>query len=135
HWKYKDGVQTDTERLDKLVNSVKEILANPEPNALDFLDSLRFNIFAEKIYVFNAEGDLVGLPSGATVLDMAYACSEETGNHCIGGKIDTKTVESDHVLESGDIVEVMTDNNVSPEESWLGLCVTAHARNIIKARL
>lgn len=135
HWKYKDGVQTDTERLDKLVNSVKEILANPEPNALDFLDSLRFNIFAEKIYVFNYEGDLVGLPSGATVLDMAYACGEDAGHHCLCGKIDTRTVDRNHVLESGDLVEIMTDNNVSPEESWLGSCVTTHARNMIKSRI
>ncbi len=135
HWKYKDGVQTDTERLDKLVNSVKEILANPEPNALDFLDSLRFNIFAEKIYVFNAAGDLVGLPSGATVLDLAYAIDEGTGNSCTGGKIDSRRVERSHTLESGDYVEIITDNDITPEESWLASCVTAHARNIIKSRL
>ena len=135
HWKYKDGVQTDTERLDNLVNSVKEILANPEPNAVDFLDTLRFNIFAKQIYVFTPDGDLIGLPSGATVLDFAYAVSEDIGDHCIGGKIDRRLVGPDHPLESGDLVEVITVRCIAPEESWLALCVTAHARNIIKSRL
>lgn len=135
HWKYKDGVQTDTERLDNLVNSVKEILANPEPNAVDFLDTLRFNIFAEQIYVFTPGGDLIELPAGATVLDMAYAMDSETGDHCIGGKINHKLVEPGYVLESGDLVEVITVRCVSPEEKWLGNCVTAHARNSIKSNL
>ena len=135
HWKYKDGVQTDTERLDNLVNSVKEILANPEPNAVDFLDTLRFNIFAKQIYVFTPDGDLVGLPSGATVLDFAYAVGESLGDRCIGGKIDRRLVGPGHPLQSGDLVEVLTVRCVSPEESWLGRCVTAHARNIIKSRL
>ena len=135
HWKYKDGVQTDTERLDNLVNSVKEILANPEPNAVDFLDTLRFNIFAKQIYVFTPDGDLVELPVGATVLDMAYAVSEKIGDHCIGGKINRRLVNSDYQLESGDLVEIITVKCVSPKEKWLSQCVTAHARNIIKSRL
>ncbi|MDE5841048.1 MAG: HD domain-containing protein [Muribaculaceae bacterium] len=135
HWKYKDGVQTDTERLDNLVNSVKEILANPEPNAMDFLDTLRFNIFAEQIYVFTPAGDLVGLPAGATVLDFAYAVDEYLGDHCIGGKINRQLVNPGYVLESGDLVEIITVKSVAPSESWLSECVTAHARNIIKSRL
>lgn len=135
HWKYKDGVQTDTERLDNLVNTVKEILANPEPNAVDFLDTLRFNIFAKQIYVFTREGDLIGLPAGATVLDMAYAVDESLGDRCIGGKIDHRLVGPGHPLESGDLVELITVRCVAPKEDWLSLCVTAHARNIIKSRL
>ncbi len=135
HWKYKDGVQTDTERLDNLVNSVKEILANPEPNAVDFLDTLRFNIFAKQIYVFTPEGDLIGLPAGATVLDMAYAVDESVGDHCIGGKINRRLVEPGYHLESGDLVEIITVKCVAPEENWLAQCITAHARNLIKSRL
>lgn len=135
HWKYKDGVQTDTERLDKLVNEVKEILANPEPNAVDFLDTLRFNIFAKQIYVFTPKGDLVGLPSGATVLDMAYAIHTDLGNHCIGGKINRRLFGRSHVLESGDLVEILTVECAAPAAAWLSMCVTAHARNIIKKRM
>lgn len=135
HWKYKDGVQSDTESLDKLVNEVKEILANPEPNAIDFLDTLRFNIFAKQIYVFTPKGDLICLPAGATVLDMAYAIHTEIGNHCIGGKINRKLFNPAHVLESGDLVEILTVKCVEPEEKWLGMCVTAHARNTIRHRI
>lgn len=132
HWKYKDGVQSDTEKLDKLVNEVKEILANPEPDAMDFLATLRFNILAKQIYVFTPKGDLIGLPSGATVLDMAYAIHSDIGNHCIGGKINHKLFSPDHELESGDLVEIITVGCVAPERSWLAMCKTAHARNIIK---
>ena len=135
HWKYKDGVQTDTERLDNLVNSVKEILANPEPNAVDFLDTLRFNMFAKQIYVFTPGGDLIGLPSGATVLDMAYAVDADTGDHCIGGKINRRLVGPGHELESGDLVELLTVRCAEPDERRLAQCVTAHARNMIKSRL
>ncbi|MDO4335742.1 MAG: HD domain-containing protein [Bacteroidales bacterium] len=135
HWKYKDGVHTDTENLDKLVNEVKEILADPEPDAIDFLDTLRFNILAKQIYVFTAAGDLIGLPTGATVLDLAYAIDDDTGNHCIGGKINRRLFNPDHVLESGDLVEIITVRCAAPDEKWLAWCVTAHARNIIKTRL
>lgn len=135
HWKYKDGVQTDTESLDHLVNTVKEILANPEPNAVDFLDSLRFNIFAKQIYVFTPNGDLIGLPTGATVLDMAYAIHSDIGNHCLGGKISHKLVNPNHILASGDLVEIITAKCVSPENNWLAKCITAHARNEIKKKL
>lgn len=135
HWKYKDGVQSDTESLDKLVNVVKEILADPEPNAMDFLDTLRFNIFAKQIYVFTPKGDLVSLPSGATVLDMAYAIHTDLGNHCIGGKINRKLFKPDHILESGDLVEILNVQCASPEREWLGMCVTAHARNAINKEL
>lgn len=135
HWKYKDGVQTDTESLDHLVNTVKEILANPEPNAVDFLDSLRFNIFAKQIYVFTPNGNLIGLPTGATVLDMAYAIHSDIGNHCLGGKINHKLVNPNHILASGDLVEIITVKCVSPESSWLAKCITAHARNEIKKKL
>ncbi|MDE6340972.1 MAG: HD domain-containing protein [Muribaculaceae bacterium] len=135
HWKYKDGVQTDTERLDHLVNSVKEILANPEPNAVDFLDTLRFNIFAQQIYVFTPAGDLVGLPAGATVLDMAYAIHSYLGNHCAAGKIGRQLVERSYRLDSGDLVEIIHVESVSPDETWLLECITARARNIIKSKI
>lgn len=135
HWKYKDGVQTDTERLDKLVNNVKEILADPNPGAMDFLDTLRFNLFAKKIYVFTPKGDLKGLPTGATLLDMAYAIHTNVGDHCAGGKVNRRLVDPWHELESGDLVEIITVGCVHPEADWLDHCVTAHARNRIKSQL
>lgn len=135
HWKYKDGVNNDTESLDKLVNEVKEILANPEPDAMDFLDTLRFNIFAKQIYVFTPAGDLISLPAGATVLDMAYAIHSDIGNHCIGGKINRKLFHPEHILDSGDLVEILTVNCQTPDPEWLAKCITAHARNIIKSKI
>lgn len=135
HWKYKDGVKTDTERLDKLVNMVKNILADPEPTAVDFLDKLRFNIFARRIYVFTPGGDLISLPSGATVLDMAYAVHSELGHHCTGGKINHHPASRSRQLESGDMVEVEVANSVTPNQSWLTQCITARARHLIKSKI
>ncbi|MDE6394840.1 MAG: TGS domain-containing protein [Duncaniella sp.] len=92
-------------------------------------------MFAEQIYVFSSDGDLIALPAGATVLDMAYALGEDVGDHCIGGKIGHRLVKPAYVLESGDPVEILTVRAMAPEEKWLGWCVTAHARNIIKSRI
>lgn len=86
HWKYKTGVQEDDSELDSWMNTVKDILANPEPNAIDFLDTIKLNLFASEIYVFTPKGDLITLPAGSTVLDMAFSIHSQVGTHCLAGK-------------------------------------------------
>ncbi len=80
------------------------ILANPEPNAIDFLDTIKLNLFSSEIYVFTPKGDLIILPTGATVLDFAFEIHTQLGRHCIAGKIAHKLVPLAHKLESGDQV-------------------------------
>lgn len=136
HWKYKTGVtEIDDSELDKWVNTIKDILANPEPNAMDFLDTIKLDLFSKEIYVFTPKGDLVTLPSGSTVLDMAFAIHTDLGMHCIAGKINHKLVPLNHRLGSGDQVEIITSKNQKPLPEWLDFCHTAKAKTRIRRQL
>lgn len=135
HWKYKTGVFEDETELDNWMNTVKDILANPEPNALDFLDSIKLNLFSSEIYVFTPKGDLKTLPKGATVLDLAFAIHSELGMQCMAGKVNHKLVAMSHPLESGDQVEIITSESQKPQEGWLRYAKTARALNRIKSVL
>jgi len=135
HWKYKNVDYEEDSELASWMNTIKDILANPEPNALDFLDTIKLNLFASEIYVFTPKGDLITLPSGATVLDMAFAIHSQLGLKCIAGKIAHKLVPLSHVLESGDQVEIITSDSQEPQHEWLEFCRSAKAKNRIKAVL
>lgn len=132
HWKYKTGEHEEDSELDKWMNTIKEILANPEPNAIDFLDTIKLNLFASEIYVFTPKGDLITLPAGATVLDLAFEIHTALGTHCIAGKINHRLVPLAHVLESGDQVEIITSESQRPQEEWLRFCHTAKAQACIR---
>lgn len=135
HWKYKTGDSDDDTELDNWMNTIKDILANPEPNAIDFLDTIKLNLFSSEIYVFTPKGDLITLPSGATTLDLAFAIHSELGMHCIAGKINHRLVPLSHKLESGDQVEIITSSAQSPQYEWIQFCHTAKAKNRIRAYL
>lgn len=135
HWKYKTGESEDDTELDKWMNTIKDILANPEPNAIDFLDTIKLNLFAREIFVFTPKGDLLTLPAKSTVLDMAFAIHTELGMHCIAGKINHKLVPLSHALDSGDQVELITSRTQHPEPEWLEYCHTARAQNSLRAYL
>ena len=135
HWKYKTGVHEDETELDTWMNTIKDILAHPEPNAIDFLDTIKLSLFSPDIYVFTPKGDLVTLPSGSTVLDMAFAIHTELGSHCMAGKINHKLVPLSHVLESGDQVELITSDNQKPQLEWMKFCHTAKAKTRLRSIL
>lgn len=136
HWKYKSGEVTDDDsELDKWMNTIKDILANPEPDAIDFLDTIKLNLFASEIYVFTPRGDLVTLPAGATVLDMAFAIHTELGTHCIAGKINHRMVPLNYQLGSGDQVEIITSESQRPRREWMDFCHSAKAKNCLRTLL
>lgn len=135
HWKYKSGDNTDESQLDTWMNTIKDILANPEPNAIDFLETIKLNLFSADIYVFTPKGDLIRLPSGSTVLDMAFQIHTFLGMHCMAGKINHKLVPLSHQLESGDQVEIITSSSQTPQPEWINYCHTAKALNKIKLTL
>lgn len=135
HWKYKeDGVEEDSE-LDKWLKTIREILENPSPNAMDFLDTIKLNLYSNDIMIFTPKGDNIKLANGATVLDFAYAVHSDLGDKCIGAKVNHKIVPPSHVLSSGDQVEVLTSNKAMPNENWLSFIVTAKARYMIDLAL
>lgn len=135
HWKYKESnVEEDTE-LDKWIQTITEILESPDPNALDFLDTIKLNLFTSEIFVFTPKGDIKTLPQGATALDFAYALHSDIGNKCIGAKVNHRLVPLSHPLSSGDQVEVLTSRSQEPQPEWLNFVTTARARAKISAVL
>ena len=135
HWKYKESnVEEDTE-LDKWLQTITEILESPDPNALDFLDTIKLNLFSSEIFVFTPKGDIKTLPQGATALDFAYALHSDIGNKCIGAKVNHRLVPLSHPLSSGDQVEVLTSRSQEPQPEWLNFVTTAKARTKIDAAL
>lgn len=135
HWKYKTNDFSEESALDGLMTKVKDILANPTPNAIDFLDTVTLNLFSSDIYVFTPKGDLITMPKGATVLDMAFAIHTDLGCHCVAGKIGHKLMARDHALSSGDQVQIITSESQKPETAWLRACRTAKAQNHLRAIL
>ena len=133
HWKYKES--SSDSGLDLWVSKVRELLSNPEANALDFLDDFKMNLFAEEIFVFTPKGELKTMPSGSTALDFAFDIHTDVGSRCIGAKINHKLVPISHKLNSGDQVEIITSNKQKPSEDWLSFVVTAKARGRIKDAL
>ncbi len=135
HWKYKESsVEEDTE-LDKWLQTITEILESPDPDALDFLDTIKLNLYSSEIFVFTPKGDIKTLPQGATALDFAYALHTDIGNNCIGAKVNHRLVPLSHKLKSGDQVEILTSRSQEPQPEWLNFVTTARARSKIDAVL
>ena len=136
HWKYKsEGESTNDDQLENWLHTIKEILDDPQPNALDFLDTIKLNLYATEIFVFTPKGDIKTMPQNCTALDPAYSIHTFLGNHCIGAKVNHKLVPMSHQLQSGDQVEILTSNSSRVDESWLAFATTAKARAKIQAAL
>ncbi|MEJ7692704.1 bifunctional (p)ppGpp synthetase/guanosine-3',5'-bis(diphosphate) 3'-pyrophosphohydrolase [Daejeonella sp.] len=137
HWKYKEpsvdsGADTG---LDQWIHKVREMLNNPESNALDFLDDFKMNLFSDEIFIFTPKGALIQLPVNATALDFAFEIHTDIGASCIGAKVNHKLVPLSYKLQNGDQVEVITSSKQSPKEDWLNFVVTAKAKSKIKSSL
>lgn len=135
HWKYKIGNGEEESELTVWLRTIKDILEDPNPNAVDFLDTLKLNLFSAEIVVFTPKGELVTLPQHSTVLDLAYALHSELGNHCIAGKVNHKLVQISHQLQSGDQVEVLTSRTQKPNPEWIDFLATAKARTRLRSAL
>lgn len=135
HWKYKIGEGEEETELRTWLMTIEEILSNPEPNALDFLDTIKLNLFASEIVVFTPKGELVTLPKDSSVLDLAFSLHTEMGTHCIAGKVNHKLVPLSHKLQSGDQVEVLTSQSQSAKEEWVKFVVTAKGQTRLRAAL
>jgi len=133
HWKYKESASENA--LDEWIRRIRETLENPDPNALDFIDDFKLNLFSDEIFVFTPKGDLRNLPSSATALDFAFEIHSDIGARCIGAKVNHRLVPLSHELKSGDQVEILTSKNQSPKEDWLRFVVTAKAKSNIRTYL
>ncbi len=135
HWKYKDGEEDHENTLDEWLVKIREVLQSPESNALDFLDHFKMNLFSDEIFIFTPKGDMKTLPKDSTTLDFAYHIHSNIGNKCIGAKVNHKLVSLNHVLKSGDQVEIITSEKQFPQEEWTHFATTAKAISQIKQGL
>ena len=134
HFKYKHGKQ-DERGLEVWLNRLREVLEQPNSDAVDFVKDFRLNLYASEIFVFTPEGDLKSLPQGATPVDFAFHIHTEIGMHTRGAKINGKIVPLSYRLKSGDQVEIITSNKAFPNPSWLDYVITSRARSRIRSFL
>ncbi|MBX2986024.1 MAG: RelA/SpoT family protein [Bacteroidia bacterium] len=134
HWKYKNqGAEKEGGRgLDEWLLRVKDVLENPGPNALDFLDQFKSQLLEEEIFVFTPRGELRKMPAGSTALDFAFEIHSEIGIKCIGAKVNNKLVQLKTPLANGDQVEILTSDKQVPKEEWFGYLVSGKAKNKLK---
>ena len=139
HWKYKEGesgeIAEDDGELNDWLHTIKEILDDPQPDAMDFLDAIKLNLFASEIFVFTPKGEIKTMPAGCTALDFAFSIHTFLGSHCIGAKVNHKLVPLSHKLESGDQVEIITSKSQHVQPSWINFVYTAKAKAKIQAIL
>ena len=136
HWKYKEGGGSEDEgELEKWLKTIKEILDDPQPDAIDFLDTIKLNLFASEIFVFTPTGELKTMPQNSTALDFAFSLHTDIGSHCIGAKVNHKLVPLSHKLQSGDQVEILTSKSQRVQPQWEVFATTARARAKIAAIL
>ncbi|WP_166333860.1 RelA/SpoT family protein [Sphingobacterium chungjuense] len=133
HWKYKES--NSDSGLDQWIQKVRDVLSTAEPDAIDFVDDFKMNLFSDEIFIFTPKGTLVQLPHNATALDFAFEIHSDIGATCIGAKVNHKLVPLSHPLHNGDQVEIITSAKQSPKEDWLNFVVTAKARSKIKSSL
>lgn len=130
HWKYKTGESDDSE-LDKWIREIKEILAHPEKDAMEFLGTFKLNLFAQEVFVFTPSGEIKTMPLGSTALDFAFLLHSELGEHCIGAKVNHSLVPLSYKLKGGDQIEILTSTSQHPQQEWLDIVTTAKAKNVL----
>jgi len=132
HWKYKESAADKESKFESWLMRIRDMLENPDPNALEFIDDFKLNLFSDEIFSFTPKGDMKTLPVGSTALDFAFEIHTKVGEHCIGAKVNHKLVPLSYELKSGDQVEILTSNKQTPKEDWLNFVITAKAKSKIK---
>ncbi len=133
HWRYK-GIKGEA-GMDKWLSNIREILDNPERNAVDFFDDFKLNLYDKEVFVFTPKGELRRLRKGSTVLDFAFDIHTEVGKKCVGAKVNQRNVPMKYVLQNGDHVEINTSKHQEPTQDWLNIVVTSRAMTKLKQAL
>jgi len=135
HYKYKEGEQEQDENLESWIGKLQEVIENPESNAVEFVEQFKLNLYAKEIFVFTPNGDLKSLPKNATPLDFSFSIHTEIGMKTRGAKVNGKLVPLNHILQSGDQVDIITSENAKPTVNWLDYVITTRAKSKIKSAL
>jgi GTP diphosphokinase / guanosine-3',5'-bis(diphosphate) 3'-diphosphatase len=133
HWKYKAGDPSDAAQQDRTREWITNLVSLQEAGSSEeFLESVKVDLFPDKVYVFTPKGQILRLPSGATVVDFAYAVHTDVGNRCVAAKVDRRLTPLRTVLRNGQTVEIITAKGATPNPSWVNFVVTAKARSAIR---
>lgn len=128
HWNYKKDYTSSESKIEEWLNTVNDLLKNPDSDAMHFLDSFKLTLYDAEIFVFTPKGEMKTIAAGSTALDFAFEIHSDIGMHCIGAKVNNKLVPLSYVLKSGDQVEILTAKHQTPSESWLEYVTTAKAK-------
>ncbi|MCI5080270.1 MAG: RelA/SpoT family protein [Saprospiraceae bacterium] len=135
HWKYK-GLNKQRDVYERWLDSVRDILEDPNSDAVEFLGDFRANnLFNEEVYVYTPKGDMQILPLGATALDFAFSIHTDLGYHCTAIKVNNKLVPMGYKLKNGDQIQVVTNKNQKPNEAWLKMVITGKAKSKIRSAM
>ncbi len=133
HWKYKAGDPSDSAQQDRTREWLSSLVSLQEAGSSEeFLESVKVDLFPDKVYVFTPKGQILRLPSGATVVDFAYTVHTDVGNRCVAAKVDRRLTPLRTVLRNGQTVEIITAKGATPNPSWVNFVVTAKARSAIR---
>jgi GTP pyrophosphokinase len=133
HWKYKTGGGSDSSQEDRTREWLSNLVSLQEAGSSEeFLESVKVDLFPDKVYVFTPKGQILRLPSGATVVDFAYAVHTDIGNRCVAAKIDRRLTPLRTVLRNGQTVEIISAKGATPSPSWVNFVVSAKARSAIR---
>lgn len=134
HYNYKESRNGDN-KFDRWIEEIRDLIENPNHDALDFVNEFKLNLFNEEIYVFTPKGQLRVLPTGSTILDFAFDIHTQIGLTCIGAKVNNKLVPLSYQLKNGNQVEIITSSKQKPNDEWLKFVATARAKQKIKSAL
>jgi GTP pyrophosphokinase len=134
HWRYKSGGAESTQQQQRAREWLSNLVELQEDggNSEEFLESVKVDLFPDKVYVFTPKGEILRLPSGATVVDFAYAVHTDIGNRCVAAKVDRRLTPLRTVVRNGQTVEIITAKGAMPNPSWVNFVVTAKARSAIR---
>jgi GTP pyrophosphokinase len=133
HWGYKEGKRVD-ERISRMYSWIQDLIENQEGfrDPGEFLENVRIDLFPDEVYVFTPRGEIKTLPKGASPVDFAYMIHTEVGNQCVGAKVNDRMVPLQYELQTGDVVEIVTQKNHNPSKDWLKFVKTVKARSRIR---
>jgi GTP pyrophosphokinase len=133
HWGYKEGKQVD-ERVSRMYSWIQEVVENQENfrDPGEFMENVRIDLFPDEVYVFTPRGEIKTLPKGATPVDFAYMIHSEVGDQCVGAKVNDRMVPLQYELQTGDVIEIITQKNHQPSKDWLKYVKTVKARSKIR---
>ncbi len=136
HWKYKEGINKSDKKLDERLSWVRQILESQrdDENAGDIIQTIKTDLAQEDVFAVTPRGDVINLPVGSTIIDFAFAIHSAVGIKMVGAKVDSKIVPLNHVIKTGEIIEIITTNqpNHAPSRDWLNIAVTNQAKSKIR---